>query len=369
MPRRSICSSMRLRSCLSVSTCPWTVTCSVLWMTVPPRPPPPAAARPLLLTAPAAVPARPVPTRAALSIPVATSRTAACAVPALSVTPLAMPCGMNVPILSANSLEGLLMPRKLLAAFRAPLARFFSELNRAPAPFFTPLTMPITMFEPIDTNLPPQDLAVFHAELSLLEMVLATALIVELMVCQAEVTGPVIADLMLAHREAAVDRMDPHAELSQPEMVCQIDCKKCHTPTMGARITALMTAQVTDATALITFQVPRRKPRMAFQAAMATAVIWAWKWFQMAMTMATAGRKITSRSGHHFLKNPAIAFHTVVVTLAMWPQIVVIWCHSQVIPVTMPFHAACSACQTARAAVFTAANAVCTMALKRSEWW
>src|SRR5690349_5674943 len=261
------------------------------------------------------------------------------------------------------------MPRKDLAELRALLARFFSELNSALAPFFTPLTMPITMLEPTETNLLPQDLAVFHAELSLLEMVDVMALMVELMVCQAEVTGPVMADLMLAHREAAVDRMEPHAEDSQPEMVCQIACRKCHTPMMGPMVTAAITAQVTDAAVLITFQVPRRNPRMAFQVATATAVICAWKWFQMAMTMATAGRKITSRSGHHFLKNPAIAFHTVVVTLAMWPQIVVIWCHSQVIPVTMPFHAACSACHTASAAVFTAANAVCTMARKRSEWW
>src|SRR5579875_91755 len=74
-----------------------------------------------------------------------------------------------------------------------------------------------------------------------------------------------------------------------------------------------MRFQAAWATELIAFQMVLKKAEMAFHTVFAALKIAWWQWFHSAMSSPMGGRKMIRRRGHHFLKNPAMAFHTVLV--------------------------------------------------------
>src|SRR6266704_2675309 len=165
--------------------------------------------------------------------------------------------------------------------------------------------------------------------------------------------GLIMAALIRPHTLAATFRIADQAELSQPFTVFHSDFSAFPTEIMGLMTAALISDQTTPATALMPFQMAVKNAAIPFHTAWTMAVIWVWKWFQRPISRASGSAKITRSSGHHFRKNPAIAFQTLDVVLEMLFQIPTTACHSQVTPVTSPFHTAWRPCHRAMAPCLT----------------
>ena len=116
-----------------------------------------------------------------------------------------MPAGIHWPTWSRNTLDGDLMPRALLAALKASLAKLCILWSKEPAALVTPLIMPCTILEPTETIWLGRELTPLTTEDTSLDAALIPA---DAKDAPQEVTldtAPTMADQILPGRAVTVE--------------------------------------------------------------------------------------------------------------------------------------------------------------------